>query len=527
MMPGLTEPASRPPLTALTSYDDALRQFSWERLWELFDGNREHLNLAHECLDRHRHTGPAVRVKYADGHTEQYDYATLADLSGRFATWLAERGIAKGERVAIVLDPGKAFYVSMFGAMKRGAIAVPLFTLFGPEGLALRIHDCQPRLILTQERAAPLRTQFPNSLVVEANDAFWHEIQAASPDWIPDTRASDLAVFQYTSGTTRALPEAVQHTHRAVVTLMIAALYGVGLRPGERYFCPSSPAWGHGLWHGTIAPLALGLQVASYAGKFDAKRLFEALEEFQITNMAAAPTVFRLLKNAALHEQYRLCLEKISFTGEPMDADTFDYIARAFGVTPCSMYGTTEVGVLIVNFPGFTGYTVKPGALGKAAPGWEVAIIDSAGEPLPPGTRGEIAVRRKEQWFYVKDRGYCDAEGYFYHAGRSDDVIISAGWTMSAIEIEQTLLKHPTVLEAAVIGVPDALRGQVVKAFIVTKQPGEESATAIQAFMKAQLSQHEYPRQIEFVAALPKTPAGKINRQALRAHAPHEEKDDA
>ena len=133
---------------------------------------------------------------------------------------------------------------------------------------------------------------------------------------------------------------------------MIAALYGVGLRPGDRYFCPSSPAWGHGLWHGTIAPLALGIHVMSYAGKFDVVRIFEALEEFQITNMAAAPTVFRMLKHSGGRERYRIHLEKISFTGEPMDADTFTYIERAFGVTPCSMYGTTEVGVLIVNFPG-------------------------------------------------------------------------------------------------------------------------------------------------------------------------------
>jgi acetyl-CoA synthetase len=322
--------------------------------------------------------------------------------------------------------------------------------------------------------------------------------------------------LQYTSGTTRALPEAVKHTHRSIVTLMIAALYGVGLRPGDRYFCPSSPAWGHGLWHGTIAPLALGLHIASYSGKFEARRIFEALEEFQITNMAAAPTVFRLLKHAGLRDRYHIRLDKISFTGEPMDPDTFAYIEQAFGVTPCSMYGTTEVGVLIVNFPGLQGYTVKPTALGKAAPGWDVAIVDSAGQVLPPYQSGDIAVKRKGQWFSVKDRGYCDAEGYFYHEGRADDVIISAGWTMSAVEIEQTLLTHPLVVEAAVVGVPDTLRGQVVKAYIVTSTPTADTKAHIQAFMKAQLSQHEYPRQIEFLTELPKTPAGKINRQALR-----------
>jgi acetyl-CoA synthetase len=503
-------------LTEIYTYDDVMRRFSWDSLWELFDGDRERMNLAHECIDRHRDKGTAVSIMFADGHREHYDYAVLADLSSRFANWLTTRGIVKGDRVAIVLDPGKAFYVGLFGTIKRGAIAVPLFTLFGPEGLALRINDCQPRLILTQQRAEVLSAQFPGITVVEANNAFWSALHAASPTYRPDTSAADVAVFQYTSGTTRALPEAVKHTHRSVVTLMIAALYGVGLRPCDRYFCPSSPAWGHGLWHGTVAPLALGIQIASYSGKFEAVRMFEALEEFQITNMAAAPTVFRLLKHSGLHDRYRLHLEKISYTGEPMDPDTFAYVERAFGVTPCSMYGTTEVGVLIVNFPGLQGYTVKPDALGKAAPGWEVAIVDRAGQVLPPHQRGDIAVKRKGQWFYVKDRGYCDEAGYFYHEGRSDDVIISAGWTMSAVEIEQTLLKHPAVVEAAVIGVPDPLRGQIAKAYIVTRDPTAETLAHIQAFMKAQLSQHEYPRQIEFLDDLPKTPAGKINRNALR-----------
>jgi acetyl-CoA synthetase len=508
-----------PKLTAINTYDEVMRSFSWERLWELFDGDRERMNLAHECLDRHRHTGTALSVKFADGHSEHYDYAMLADLSGRFANWLAAQDIAKGDRVAIVLEPGKAFYTSLFGTIKRGAIAVPLFTLFGPEGLALRVNDCQPRLLLTHERSDVLQAQFPAVRVVEVNDAFWAAIQAAAPAWVPDTRAADLAVFQYTSGTTRELPEAVKHTHRAVVTLMIAALYGVGLRPGDRYFCPSSPAWGHGLWHGTIAPLALGIHTASYAGKFDVVRILEALEEFHITNLAAAPTVFRLLKQAGRRERYRIHLEKLSFTGEPMDTETFQYLEQAFGVTPCSMYGTTEVGVLIVNFPGLQGYMVKPGALGKAAPGWEVAIVDDDGRELPPGHSGEIAVKRHGQWFYVKDRGSRDAEGYFYHAGRSDDVIISAGWTMSAVEIEQTLLTHPAVVEAAVIGVPDAVRGQVVKAYIVTTAPSADCSADIQAFMKRQLSQHEYPRQIEFVTELPRTPAGKVNRKALRDRA--------
>jgi acetyl-CoA synthetase len=173
-----------------------------------------------------------------------------------------------------------------------------------------------------------------------------------------------------------------------------------------------------------------------------------------------------------------------------------------------------------VSYPGFTGYEVRPGALGTAAPGWEVGIVDGEGQPLPPGAMGEIAVRRRGQWFLVKDRGRMDADGYFFHAGRSDDAIISAGWTMSAVEIESVLMSHPDVREAAVIGAADELRGQVAKAFVVARRRDAELVLELQGWVRERLSQHEYPRAIEIVDELPKTPAGKINRQALRERPP-------
>ena len=503
----------------LRSYDEIIREFSWARLWELFDGNEAQMNLTYECIDRHRSRGTAVSVKFADGHSEHYDFGELSDLTGRFANWLARRGIVKGDRIAVIVDPSRAFYVGMFGAMKYGAIAVPLFTLFGPEGLALRINDCTPRLILTQSESRALSAQFPEAQVVGIDEAFWAELAAEHAEFTPTTASTDLALFQYTSGTTRELPEAVRHTHRAVVTLMVAALYGVGLRPGDRYFCPSSPAWGHGLAHGTISPLALGIHTASYSGKFEAARIFEALQDFAVSNVAAAPTVFRMLRNSGLRDRYRIDLRKLSYTGEPMDGETMAWIERAFGVVPCSMYGTTEVGVLIVNYPGLDGYQVKPGSLGKPAPGVDVAIVDESEHELPPSQTGEIAVRRKRGWFHVKDRGYRDADGYFYIEGRSDDVIISAGWTMSAVEIENTLVKHPAVLEAAVVAAPDPVRGQVAKAYVVASRSYPGLVEDIQTFMKSNLAKHEYPRQIELVDELPRTPGGKINRKALRDRA--------
>ncbi|MGE0486043.1 MAG: acyl-CoA synthetase [Gammaproteobacteria bacterium] len=506
----------------LTDIDDcaeARRAYSPAALWDLFDGDRARMNLAHECLDRHRGRGDAVSVKFADGHLEHYDFDLLADRSSQFAHWLEARGVEPGERIAVILDPGLTFYACLFGAIKRGAIAVPMFTLFGPDGLALRIDDCTPRVAVVHGDPAPLAARFPGLDVISVDDDFEALLDGLPNTYACATAADDLAVFQYTSGTTRALPEAVRHTQRSVVTLMVAALYGVGLRPGDRYFCPSSPAWGHGLWHGTIAPLALGIHTATYAGRFEAAQVYAALDELSIDNLAAAATVYRMLRASGAEARHAVHLRKCSFTGEPLDPDTFDWIARTFGTPPGSMYGTTEVGVILVDFPGMQGHAIRRGALGKPAPGNEVAVIDDAGEPVGPEVLGEIAVKRRGEWFRVKDLGRTDADGYFYHAGRADDVIISAGWTMSAVEIENSLLTHPAVLEAAAIGVPDAVRGQVVKAYVVPRAGQAIDIADVQAHMKSRLSQHEYPRHVEVVAELPKTPAGKINRKVLRDRA--------
>jgi acetyl-CoA synthetase len=240
------------------------------------------------------------------------------------------------------------------------------------------------------------------------------------------------------------------------------------------------------------------------------------LTAFGVTNVAAAPTVYRMLHRSGCLPPGVLRPAKVSFTGEPMDSATWEFVEQALGVAPRGMYGSTEVGVILVNYPGFDDYEVRRGALGWPAPGWDVAVLDEAGHPLPAGATGEIAVRRRDGWFLVKDRGRVDADGYFWHGGRSDDVIISAGWTMSAVEIEDVLLQHPDVSEAAVVGVPDEVRGLVAKAFVVSAREDEALEAELQAWVRARLSLHEYPRRVERVEVLTKTPAGKINRKALR-----------
>src|SRR5882672_3670858 len=456
-------------------------------------------------------------TSYAAGRDEAITFRELSEWSARFAHFFAARGVAPGDRVAIMLEPSLAFYAALFGAMKRGAIAVPLFTLFGADGVRLRVEDCTPRLLVTNAEKADTARGIKDLDVVVADDALLASLAGYPSRCELRSTPDDLAVFQYTSGTTRELPAAVRHTHRAIVVLMIAALYGTGIRPGDRFFCPSSPAWGHGLWHGTLAPLALGVTTGTMAGKFDPVRMLRALQDYDVTNLSAAATHYRMLKSSGQAEAYRYGLRKLSFTGEPMDSATRAFVEATFGAPVCSMYGTTEVGVILADYPGAADYTVKPGALGKPVPGVRVEVQGADGRPCPPNQIGEIKVWRRGAWFPTKDRGHVDGNGYFYHAGRADDVIISEGWTMSAIEIEDVLLRHPDVREAAVIGVADALRGQVVKAFIVSARSGDDTfARELQDFTRTRLSQHEYPRRVAFVAALPKTPAGKVNRKALR-----------
>jgi acetyl-CoA synthetase len=510
------------PLTDFTTYADAHRHFSPAALWELFDGDRASLNIAHECLDRHAATGRvAVRVAHADGRDEALTFAELSAWSSRVARWLADRGVARGDRVAIMLEPSLAFYAALFGAIKRGAIAVPLFTLFGPDGIRLRVADCEPRLLVTTaEKADAARAAGAD--VIEADEAWLAALQTYPAEHEARSAPDELAVFQYTSGTTRELPAAVRHTHRAIVVLMVAALYGTGIRPGDRFFCPSSPAWGHGLWHGTLAPLSLGVTTGTMAGKFDPVRLLQALQAYEITALSAAATHFRMIKTSGATARYRHSIAKLSFTGEPMDSATRAFVEQTYGVPVCSMYGTTEVGVILADYPGAPDHRVKPGALGKPVPGVRVEVQREDGSPAAPDEPGEIKVWRRGEWFPTKDRGHVDADGYFFHAGRADDVIISAGWTMSAVEIEDVLLRHPDVSEAAVIGVADGLRGQVVKAFIVSPRAGDDAfARELQDFTRTRLSRHEYPRRVEFVRELPKTPAGKVNRKALREAVAH------
>ena len=449
---------------------------SSDKLWELFDGDRARMNIAHECVDRHvGGQRTAIVLVRATGQDEFITFDELSRDSSRFAHSLVKQGIKPGDRVAVMLEPSREFYVAMFGAMKMGAIAVPLFTLFGPDGIRLRIQDCKPRMLVTNEEKASLVQASDELKLVVADESFLPGIAQFPAQFECLTAGDDLAIFQYTSGTTRELPDAVKHTHRSIVTLMLAALYGTGVRPGDRFICPSSPAWGHGLWHGTLAPLSLGITIGAYSGKFNGERLLQALEAHKFTNISAAATHYRMMRNSGAAANYRYALEKVSFTGEPIDSETAGFVEETFGRPACSMYGTTEIGVCLVNYPGASDFKVKSGSLGKPVPGLRVQVQDAEGKPCAANATGELKLWRSGSWLATKDLGRVDEDGYFWHGGRADDVIISAGWTIGAVEVEDAILKHPDVREAAAIGAPDALRGQVVKAFVVSPRPGSDA----------------------------------------------------
>jgi acetyl-CoA synthetase len=500
------------------TYEEAREKFSWQQLWDLFDGDKDNFNIAHECIDRHVGKGTAVRLKFDDGHTEEYSFDQISKWSSQFAHGLKDLGIHPGDRVTIMLDPSREFYSSLFGAFKLGCHVVPCFTLFAPENVEYRLKDSKSKvLITTEEKAKEIDKRLLTGVITVGED--FERFIKGKPDSfkVHPTQAKDLAVLQYTSGTTKKLPDAVNHFHKSVYTAMPNGIFVIGLRPDDRYFCPSSPAWGYGMWYGTTVPLALGVAAGAYNGRFDEKRIMEALEEFEINNFSAAPTVYRRMKNSGVIDNYKFKINKMSYSGEPFDLDTFEFIKNRFGVSPCSFYGSTEVGVILSNFGGLEDWVVKPGSLGKPMMGVEVAIIDSGGNLLPQGSSGEIALKRRDDWFYVKDIGVVDEDGYFWCKGRSDDVIISAGWTISSTEIESTLSLHQDVLEAAVIPVPDEDRGHIARAYIQThREPSETFIKELQAFVKERLGKFEYPRQIEFLDTIPKTVGGKIDRKSLK-----------
>ena len=500
------------------TYEEAQKHFKWSERWEVFDGNKQKFNIAHECISRHVSDEVAIRIKFDDRHKEIYTFKEFDRLISQFANALERLNIRKEDRVVLLLPPSLEYYVGMFGTLRRGAVVVPCSPLFGPEAISFRIENSKAKAIVTTRKMVGLvDRKFASTLQMIEAEQLRQALKNEKETYAPDTSADTLAMMQFSSGTTGA-PKPVMYRHGALTLSAPQIKFQAGLQPDDNFFCPSSPAWGHGIWFGTMSPLIFGRAIGAYSGKFDAEILLEALEEFEITNMSAISSHYRLIMNSGKIENYRLKIKRMTYTGEALAANVIRFFQDKMGIALHCMYGTTEVGPICSDFAGFLNWKVKPGSLGKPMVGGQkVAVLDENGNELPPGREGQVAVWRGDSWIRVGDIVVQDEDGYFWYKCRADDVIISQGYTIGPIEIEEALKKHPAVVEVAVVGSPDKERGEVVKAFIETnRDPSEQLKEEIKEFVKANLSKHEYPREIEFLKELPKTPDGKIKRKELR-----------
>jgi acetyl-CoA synthetase len=504
------------------NYEEAKEKFHWTERWSLFDGTRDRFNIAHECIDRHPVDDTAIRIKFADGRTVTYTFGQFSKYTRRFANYLKDNDVAFGARVAILLFPSIELYTAMMGTFRRGAIAVMCFPLFGPEAINFRLAKSEAKAIVTTKAMTNLiDSELAKKLhlkIIYADDLL-ADLQKHPDTYDWETGVDTLCMMQFSSGTTGE-PKSVMYRHGAITLAGVVMKLGNGLETDDTYFCPSSPGWGHGIWYGTIAPLIHGKAIGTFSGKFDADEVLEALQDWGVTNMAAISSHYRIIMESPNVKNYKVKLKKVNYTGEAMTKDTMAAIHRVWGIYPNVQYGTTEAGPISMDFMGFDDWVIKPGSLGKPMIGGvRVAILDENEKEVPPGTAGQVALWRNNAWFKMGDSAYADEDGYLWYVARIDDVIISAGYTIGPIEVECAVMRHPSVEECAVVGSPDKDRGDLVKAIVVLKEgfnPSEALVEEIKAFVRTKLSKHEYPREIEFIKELPKTPDGKIKRKQLR-----------
>lgn len=498
-----------------SGYEDVWEQFSWSEAWDLVDGTSDAVNATHECVDRH--DGEAYRLRRHDGSTATYTFEELSRKASQFANLLDDFGLVTGDAVAIMLNPSLEYLVSFFGALKFGAAAIPCSELFGPQALEYRLDDSDAAVLVTTEETADSINRSLVDHVVE-KESMDELIEEHTERHEPTTAGGDVAWIQYTSGTT-GHPTGVPYDHQSIVLFAPIMDLMLDLQPGDSCFTTATPGWGPGVWMGLLGTLIYGLPTGHFSGPFDPDSFLDALTEFEVnTLVGTAPTALRRLVDAAPERETIPELEKIQFTGEPMDARLSREVVDTFGAFPRSAYGAVELRSIVTMDFAFPDYEFKHGSMGKPVPGIEARIEDDeTGEILPAGEVGRISFRRSDKWVLTEDSGYHDEDGYFFSAGRADDIIISAGYTIGPPEVEEALRSHPAVEEAGVIGVPDDERGEIVKAFVqATEEPTETLKGKIRNFVRSELSKHEYPREIEFIDEVPLSGGGKVKRPELR-----------
>ena len=495
---------------------------------------------------------PALLWRGAEGAERRLSYADVARASNRFAHLLRGLGVTPGDPVVVMLPKVPEWQVALVGALKAGCLAIPSSTILRPKDIEYRVnHSGSVALVTTAEQAAvvdEVRAKTPTLkhrlLLGGARDG-WTELEpalAAQPDDTGAqhaTRASDPALVYYTSGTTGP-PKAVLHTHAYTWAQRYTAELWLGLSGDDRLWTTSDTGWAKAAYSVIFGPWSVGAEVFMYGGRFEPRRELELLEEAAPQVFCAPPTEYRLLVKEGKLASLRVPrLRECVSAGEPLNPEVIRAWHEHTGLTIRDGYGQTESILLIGNFPG---NPVRPGSMGLPMPGHELAVIDDDGRTLPAGEVGDVALRgappslfreywkdaaatartRRGDWYVTGDRASVDADGYFWFVGRADDVIISAGYRIGPFEVESALVEHPDVLEAAAVAAPDPDRGAVVKAYVVLR-PGvrgdDTLVRRLQDHVKTVTAPYKYPRQIEFVAELPKTVSGKIRRVELRAKA--------
>jgi len=534
-------------LTPGKKYEEVYKSFRWPI--------PEYYNIGVDICDKWAGERYRLALIYEDeeGKVEKFTFWDLKGLSNRLANALKAYGVARGDRVGILLPQCPETALSHIAIYKLGAIAIPLFTLFGPDALEYRLSNSEAKAVITDaaniEKILQIKDALPHLKIIIATRAkpqegvldYWKSVEKGSPYLDPvKTKADDPALIIYTSGTTGP-PKGALHAHRVVLGHVPGVEFFHNFFPlkDDLYWTPADWAWIGGLIDVLFPSWHHGIPVVAYrAKKFDPEQAFHFISKYGIRNAFMPPTALKMMRQVKEpRKRFDYAMRTIACGGETLGEELLDWGKEVMGLTINEFYGQTEVNVVVGNCGEIM--EIRRGSMGKSIPGHRVEVVDEAGNVLPPGVIGEVAIQRPDpvmflnywrnpqateekfigDWSLTGDLAKKDEDGYFWFVGRKDDLITSSGYRIGPAEIEDCLIKHPAVTMAAVIGSPDKVRGEIVKAFLVLKPeftPSPVLQEEIQNFVKTRLAAHEYPREIEFVKELPMTTTGKIMRRELR-----------
>lgn len=540
----------------MQDYEQTYKDFDWKNVEQAFSWSKTgKINMAYECIDRHvdEGKGDKIALNYKDERRhESYTFEDMKKYSNKAANVLKnEADVKKGDRVFIFMSRTPELYFAFLGILKIGAIVGPLFEAFMEKAVTDRLENSEAKVIITNKALLPRipKDKLPHleKIVVVDDDVeegyvdFNHSFKEASEDFdIEWLNEDDGLILHYTSGST-GQPKGVLHVQKAMLVHYISGKYVLDLQDDDVYWCTADPGWVTGTSYGVFAPWLNGVTNCIVGGRFSPEQWYKMIQDFKVTVWYTAPTALRMLMSAGddVVDKYDLSsLRSILSVGEPLNPEVIKWSKDVFHKRVLDTWWMTETGGhMIVNYPAMD---IKLGSMGKPLPGIEAAIVDDEGNELPPNRMGNLAIKKGwpsmmhaiwknpekydsyfiGDWYVLGDSAYKDEDGYYWFQGRVDDVIMTAGERVGPFEVESKLVEHEAVAEAGVIGKPDPVRGEIIKAFVALREgyePSDELKQSIKQFVKEGLSAHSAPREIEFKDKLPKTRSGKIMRRVLKA----------